>query len=107
MQGQNEVGGRTYPPEIEEFIYALAIAMRNRDKTFALGEMPPSFYMKFYIKAAAIVVESAARLSEHCPLSKTLNDWVKVITGLHIKIQSNANLLEEVKKLPPRNIAIR
>lgn len=84
----NDLGGRVYTDEMQAVIYQLAIKMKSRDTKHGVKRgLTPSQYMKFYVKAAGIIVESASHLTETSPGGERIKDffsWLKTLTGLNI-----------------------
>jgi len=84
----NDLGGREYSDEIQEVVYNLSLALRTRDRDRGIKRgITPSSYMKFYVKAAAILVETAIRLAQQIPGKikvKDISSWLKTLTGLNI-----------------------
>ena len=94
----NELGGRQYSDSEQELIMAIALFLKSRDQTetaavFQNYQDPkairPSDYMKFYVKAAGTIYELAKTLStvviRRQPSQKTVDDWLRIITGNHFR----------------------
>ena len=93
----NDLGGREYSDEIQEVIYKLSLALRARDQGRGIKRgITPSSYMKFYVKAAGIIVETAIRLAQQIPGEikvKDFSSWLKTLTGLNIVIPDTSEKL--------------
>jgi len=84
----NDLGGRVYPEELQKVIYSLSLRLKARDLSHnTLQGLVPSQYMKFYVKAAGIIVEAAINLTVHSPGGervKSFLSWIKTLTGFTI-----------------------
>lgn len=77
----NELGGYKYTPEQEDFLHRLSIYLRNRTNfDNSKLQLRPDQYMKYFVKGAGIVAETAQRLSEASPIHDFYY-WVEVLTG--------------------------
>jgi len=91
----NDLGGRQYHPDMEKVIYQTAVALKARDTSHFLKGLTPSQYMKYYVKAAGIIVECAMQLSVHTPGGasvKSFSSWMYSMTGLNITVVEDAQL---------------
>jgi hypothetical protein len=77
----NELGGYKYTKDQEDFLYRLAMYLRNR-KQFDASEkkLTPGDYMKLYVKAAGVIAETAHRLAMSGS-QFDFDEWVEVLTG--------------------------
>jgi len=84
----NDLGGRIYSEEMQKVILSLALQLKARDRSHStLQGLVPSQYMKFYVKAAGIIVEAAINLAVHSPGGekvKSFLSWIKTLTGFTI-----------------------
>lgn len=84
----NDLGGRIYSQEMQKVILPVALQLKARDRSHStLQGMVPSQYMKFYVKAAGIIVEAAINLAVHSPGGdkvKNFLSWIKTLTGFTI-----------------------
>ena len=104
MHQQNELGGRVYPPEFQELIHRLAIRLKSRDDDHLMKGLAPSQYMKYYVKAAGILVGCGLRLSYRAPggpETKSFESWLETLTGLKdlfpMALRYDDLLLEEAR----------
>lgn len=98
IERNNHLGGRDYSEEMGQVIYELATKFKGRDIDHsALKGVPPSQYMKYYVKSAGVIVELATALARSAPGGekiKSFLSWIKTLTGFNI-IQTGG-LIEEL-----------
>lgn len=85
---RNDLGGRVYSEDMQHFIYLLTIRLKERDSKHKTERgLLPSQYMKFYVKAAGIIVEAAINLTAFSPggsKMKNFLSWINTLTGFNI-----------------------
>lgn len=98
----NELGGREYSEELQQVIYTLSLALKNRDKNHNTSQgLTPSQYMKFYTKAAGLIVELAIQLTQLSPGGgevKNFFSWIKTLTGLDLILTLDGSALRKLFK---------